>query len=151
MPNFAQDIQNFQRYGTYIYKFDNVGNMIFNSSSADFSQVYVSFPLQNVFYDNSKITSFYDPTFNEVQLTPAPILQDAAAIQRQLDTIQIENASLKSQLDTIINSAIISDTSGSIAVTKRLILNLREALGEGQIDTDFSETFPYLPLVKATS
>ena len=55
MPNFAQDIQNFQRYGTYTYKFDNVGNMTFISSSEDFSQVYLAFPLQNIFYNKSRI------------------------------------------------------------------------------------------------
>ena len=146
MANFAQDIQTFQRYGTYIYNFDNVGNMIFNSSSANFSQVYVAFPLQNVFYDASKIESFYNPNFIEFQMSSSTGVVDVISIQDQLDAVQAENLALKVQLDTILSAEIISDESGNVEATKRLILELRKALGEGQIDSDFSEIYPYAPL-----
>ena len=146
MPNFAQDIQTFQRYGTYTYKFDNVGNMIFNSSSVDFSQVYVAFPLQNVFYDANKIESFYDPNFTEFQMSPISGTVDVVSIQNQMEVIQAENVTLKSQLNTILSAEIVSDESGNVEATKRLILELRKALGEGQVDSDFSNVYPYAPL-----
>ena len=65
MADFSPNILEFQQNGTYEYKFDAVGNLYFNSSSADFSQVYLKLPLTNVVYDNSKIAKFYDPTFTE--------------------------------------------------------------------------------------
>jgi len=62
---FEKDIDNFQRYGTYTYKYDEVGNVIFNSSSNDFSEVYLGLPILNFVYDDSKVLNFYNPTFTE--------------------------------------------------------------------------------------
>jgi hypothetical protein len=49
MTDFSQNIHDYQSgLYEYTYKFDNVGNLTFNSSSEDFSQVYVSFSLKNI-------------------------------------------------------------------------------------------------------
>ncbi len=151
MSDFSQQIQNFKRYGTYEYKFDSVGNLTFNSSSTDFSQVYLAFPLQNVFYNNDKIKSFYKVEFEEFvpqQLTSSA--QQTEALQEQLQVIQQENITLKSQLDGFIADA---DVSGSVAdkmATKQVIFELRKALGQGRVESDFSDTFPYTPAKKPT-
>ena len=65
MADFSIDILKFKKDGTYEYKFDNMGNLYFNSSSNDFSQVYLSLPISNIIYNNSKIKQFYDPNFTE--------------------------------------------------------------------------------------
>lgn len=151
MSDFSQQIQNFKRYGTYEYKFDSVGNQTFNSSSSDFSQAYVSFPLQNVFYNNNKIKAFYKVQFEEFvpqQLTSSA--QETEALQEQLQVIQQENITLKTQLDGLISE---NDVSGSVAdkmATKQVIFELRKALGQGRVESDFSDTFPYTPIKKAT-
>lgn len=151
MSDFSQQINDFRRYGTYEYKFDSVGNLTFNSSSMDFSQVFVAFPLLNVFYNNNKIKSFFNVQFEEFvpQILTSSVDADVA-LQEQLQNIQQENITLKTQLDTLI---VQSDISGSVAdqmAIKQVIFELRKALGEGRVESDFSDTFPYTAIRKPT-
>lgn len=150
MADFSTDIQKFQQNGTYEYKFDAVGNLYFNSSSADFSQVYLKLPLTNVVYNNAKIEKFYDPTFTEfvssATALPAIIEPNINDLQNQLDVIQQENAALKTQLDALILQNQDNTTASDAAATKQIILVLRKALGQGRIDSNFANTFPYIPL-----
>lgn len=149
MANFSQNIQDFQRYGKYDYKFDSVGNMTFDSSSANFNQVYIAFPLSNIVYNKSKIETMYNTAFEE--FIPQTIVQTTAAednLQQQLDVIQQENVTLKTQMDSIIAQ---SETNGSAAdqmAIKQVILDLRKAVGQGRVESDFSDTFPYTPIRK---
>jgi len=149
MADFSQDIWNFQKYGTYTYKFDSVGNMIFDSCSVNFNQVYVAFPLQNPVYDNSKIETMYNVNFEEFVPQVIQDTQESVSnLQQQLDIVQQENVTLKTQLDSVITQ---NEVSGSVAdqmATKTVILELRKALGQGRVETDFSEDFPYTPIVK---
>ncbi len=149
MAEFSQDIQNFQRYGTYTYKFDSVGNMVFDSSSVNFNQVYVAFPLTNVVYDTAKIETMYNVNFEEfVPQVVVGTTTSAEDLQQQLDIVEQENISLKNQLDSVVAQ---NETSGSAAdqmATKQVILELRKALGQGRVESDFSDTFPYTPIRK---
>jgi hypothetical protein len=148
MSDFSQDIQNFKRYGTYEYKFDSVGNLTFNSSSSDFSQAYLAFPLQNVFYNNSKVKTFYNVEFEEfVPQSVTSSADQAAALEEQLQVVQQENITLKSQLDAVIAD---NEDSGSVDIlaTKQVIFELRKALGQGRVESDFSDTFPYTAIKK---
>ena len=151
MNDFSQEIQNFQRYGTYRYNFDSVGNLTFNSSSTSFNQVNLAFPLQNVFYNNNKIKTFYNVQFEEfVPQVVTSSANSAEALNEQLQVLQQENVSLKSQLDGVITQ---SEDSGSVAdqmATKQVIFELRKALGQGRVESDFSDSFPYTPIRKAT-
>jgi len=152
MSDFSQDIQNFQRYGTYTYKFDSVGNMTFDSSSANFNQVYLAFPLQNVIYNPVKVKNIYNTEFEE--FIPGPVSeteQRVDTLQQQLDVVQEENVTLKTQLDSVI---LQNESSGSVAdimATKQVIIELRKAVGQGRVETDFSDTFPYTPIRKPTT
>ena len=152
MADFAQDIQTFQRYGTYSYEFDNVGNLTFNSSSQDFSQVYLSFPLYNISYNNRKIDTFYTTTFEEFVVQPTvEITSSVDTLTQQLNTLQVENTTLKQHLDGLISqSETNSSISGDVAI-KQVIIGLRIALGQGKMASSFSSTFPYAPLISAIS
>lgn len=148
MANFDQDIQNYKRYGTYTYKFDNVGNVVLNSSSSNFNQVYIAFPLQNAVFDNSKIETMYNVNFEEFipqAATTSSINVDD--LLQQITTIQSENESLKTQLDSVVVQSETAAAADQLAA-KQVILELRKALGEGTLDTDFSDTFPYTPIRK---
>ena len=149
MADFSKDIAQFQQNGTYTYKFDESGNLYFNSSSSDFSQVYLKLPLTNVVYNKSKIEKFYDPTFQE--FIPTTVVTASAVnvddLQAQLGVIQQENITLKSQLDTIISQSETTSASSDSQVVKQIILELRIALGQGRVAANFSNTFPYAPLV----
>lgn len=155
MADFAQDISNFQRYGTYIYKFDNVGNMIFDSSSADFSQVYLAFPLKNSFYNKSKVVTFYDPTFTEfvpTSTTTGSIAQlDTEVLQQQLVDAQQTNVQLQQKLDSVVSENAITGSAMNDLAVKQVILELRKFLGQGRVESDFSDTFPYTAIKKPTA
>ena len=150
MSEFAQDIQNFQRYGVYIYNFDNVGNLIFDSSSVNFNQVYISFPIKNIVYDLKKIETMYNTEFEEFipTVTTTTPVQNVDNLQEQLDVVQSENNTLKLQLDSVISKNESLSLEADQLSTKQVILELRKAAGEGRVDSDFSETFPYTPIRK---
>ena len=107
-------------------------------------------PLTNVVYDNAKIEKFYDPTFTEFVPTTSSveITSSVDALTQQLNIISQENTGLKSQLDDVIaQNNTVSNASDS-QVVKQVILELRKALGQGRIDANFSDTFPYAPLTR---
>jgi hypothetical protein len=148
MADFSQDIAKFQKDGTYEYKFDAHGNLYFNSSSADFSQVYLSLPLINVVYNNAKIEKFYDPMFREFIPTTVPSITSATTddLHAQLGVVQQENITLKSHLDSLIAENEMTSNSSDSQAVKQIILELRIALGQGRVSANFSDTFPYPPL-----
>ena len=152
MADFSIDILKFKKDGTYEYKFDNMGNLYFNSSSNDFSQVYLSLPISNIIYNNSKIKQFYDPNFTE--FTPHIKKEETADqiefLTQQLNLIQREKEGLQSQLDAIVaqNTKLTDETGPNKLAIKQVILELRKALGQGRVESDFSDTFPYTPIIK---
>lgn len=149
MTDFSSNILQFRQNGTYEYKFDAVGNLYFNSSSADFSRVYLALPLTNVVYDNAKIKKFYDPSFLEFSPDTGSVelASSLDTLTQQLGIIQQENSTLKVQLDNLIaENSNISNASDS-QVVKQVILELRKTLGQGRIDANFSDTFPYASLM----
>lgn len=152
MKNFSQDIQNFKRYGEYTYRFDNVGNSIFDSSSVNFNQVYMAFPLQNVIYDNTKIRTMYDVDFQEFipQTSSLNSTSSVEDLQQQLDVVQEENNTLKTQLDNVIAQNQDSGSAADQLAIKQVILELRKAVGQGRVDSDFSDSFPYTPINKSS-
>jgi len=154
MADFSTDIQQFQQNGTYTYEFDPVGNLYFNSSSADFSQVYLKLPLTNVVYDNSKIEKFYTPEFLEFSPNTgsAELTSSMEALTQQLSIIREENSGLKSQLDNIVaqNAASSSASGPNQLAIQQVILELRKALGQGRVDSAFSTDFPYTPIIRSS-
>jgi hypothetical protein len=150
MADFSKEIHEFRQNGTYTYKYDGVGNLIFNSSSTDFSQVYVAFLLTNIVFNDKKIDNFYNPEFEEFIPTTSSItsIVDTDVLQQQMNVLQQENETLKTQLDDVV---AMNQASGSVAdqmATKQVILELRKSLNQGRVNSDFSETFPYTPFRK---
>ena len=151
---FSQQINDFERYGTYTYKFDEAGNLVLNTNSDQFSQVYLAFPLGNFVYDNSKIKSFYDPTFTEFvpasqveqQKTEAEIRQ----MQEDLIAEKEKTTALTQQLDILVAENESDSSVADDQATKQVIIELRKELGQGNVESDFSEDFPYTPLRKET-
>lgn len=142
---FHSKINKFQTIGDYDYKFDEVGNVIVDSSSMEFSHNYLSLPLLNLNYDAKKIESFYDVNFTE--FSPA-IVQDqppSDILEPVNFELLEENAQLKIKIDELIK---LSESDSSIAsneVVKQVILDLRIALKQGIEERDFSTDFPYTP------
>lgn len=147
MQNFNENIQEFQRNGTYEYKFDNVGNLIFNEKSSDFSRVYLSFPLKNTTYNYSKVNSFYKLEFEEfIPAKSEQKPQSTIEAEMKLQAAEEENSTLKVRLDTLISASESDSSQSKDLATKQVILELRKALGQGRVDSDFSADFPYTKL-----
>ena len=150
MSRFDKEIQNFQRYGIYKYKFDESGNLTFNSSSLDFSRVYLSIPLQNFNYKQTKVDSYYSGKFTE--FLPTEVTQSNSATtlvqSTQESELESENKSLKLQLDSLTLESEDDSTSANKEATKEVILELRKSLGQGRVDSDFISEFPYSPIRK---
>lgn len=149
---FSQDIDNFTRYGTYTYKFDEVGNVAMSLQSEDFSKVYLAFPLNNFVYDSAKIESFYDAAFTEFipasQIEQKKVAAEIRQVQADLVAEKEKNAELTAQLDTLITSSESDSSKAASDATKQVILELRKELGQGRVESDFSTDFPYTPIVK---
>jgi hypothetical protein len=149
MTDFNQDIKNFQNYGTYNYQFDVAGNEILNPSSSMFQQVHISMPLANFNYDQTRILSYYDPTFTEfVRPITASVDNSVSSqdLQDQLLLAQDQNVQLTSQLSELIAVSQQTSTAASDQLIKDTIISLRISLGQGKIPEDFVPDFPYLPL-----
>ena len=144
--DFPSKINQFQTIGTYDYKFDEVGNVIVNSSSTTFQYNYLCLPLMDVVYDPKSIESYYNVQFEE--FLPAPesneVPDDLPIMDfEELESVKAENEELKTRLDDLVLESEDNSTEAERQATKDVILELRKALGEGVEDRDFSEEFPY--------
>lgn len=147
MANFSQDISNFTRFGTYNYRLDEVGNEILNPSSSIFQENYFAFSLSDLNYDQTKILSFYNPTFTEFvkpEVTESIVVTEDTELTIQ--TLKTENADLQTQLNELIAQSEMSSNVATEQLIKNIIINLRVNLGQGKIEADFNTSFPYLPL-----
>lgn len=147
MTDFSLQIQNFEKYGTFNYRFDEAGNVILNPSSSVFQQNYLSLPLTNVNYSDNKIASFYDATFTEFvkpeSTTPSNIPID---VVDQINSLESQNQNLKTQLDDLISQNELNSSAANLQAIKDIILGLRIQIGQGFSSTDFETDFPYLPI-----
>ena len=153
MTDFSQQVASFINYGVYNYQFDNVGNEILNPSSSIFQQVYFNLPLGNFVYNNSKVLSFYDPTFTE--FVPAPPTSSTSssisssfpqAAVDQINAITYQNIQLQNQLNDVVASSSVNTSSADMQAIENTIINLRIQLGQGSVPNDFQDIFPYMPI-----
>lgn len=145
MEDFSKQISEFQKHGTYDYKFDEGGNLVFNQFSTKFNEHYLSIPLINFGYNNSKIESFYNLDFKEfIPTTTKKVLTEQVSVEvTQLTT---ENKELKDKLTELIKISDSNTTESERLAIKQVILDLRLQLKQGKFITDFSDAFPYLPI-----
>jgi hypothetical protein len=76
------------------------------------------------------------------------IVENVDSLQQQLDSVQQENVILKTQLDSIIAQSETSSSAADQLAVKQVVLELRKSLGQGRVNSDFSETFPYTAIRK---
>ena len=149
MTDFIQQITSFKQYGTYNYIFDSEGNEVLNPSSSIFQQVYFSLPISLYLYNNSKILSFYDPTFTE--FIPVPITSSVSSSLSQdvidkINSISYQNSQLQNQLNILIANSQMNTSSADMQSVENTIINLRIQLGQGSVESDFQDVYPYLPI-----
>lgn len=149
MDDFSKEISDFQKNGTYVYDFDEGGNLVFNKTSPDFNQHFVSIPLLNYGYNDTKINSFYDLSFKEF-IPTTTVIETPVVVSDEVLQLTQENQDLKDKLTILTESSDANITESERLAIKQVILDLRISLKQGVAERDFSETFPYLPLTKNT-
>lgn len=153
MNDFSNNIYEFKKSGDYIYKFDPMGNLIFNREATDFSRFYLSLPLLNLNFIEKKIYNFYNIEFEEFIPVTLSIEEEKESekmqeFNQQMELLKEENKELRESLDLVISSSESNSSVADQMAIKQVILELRKALGQGRVDGDFSEEFPYTPFRK---
>lgn len=156
MNDFTKEIQEYKTSGNYVYSPDKNGNYIFINDSNVFTKTYISLPLINLSYNTSKIISFSDVNFNEYTTGSIKTYDSGSTViiedvQSELDFYKQKSENLQQQIDSYITqSNMYTETEADILAVKQVILNLRKLNGEGRVDSDFSDTFPYTAIKKTT-
>lgn len=146
MTDFSKEIDTFQKYGTYNYKFDEGGNLVFKKNPSDFTEQYLSIPLIDYVYDNQKISSFYNTEFSE--FFPTTVQPIVVSENQESSNLETENKELKERLSFLTEMVDENITESERLAIKQVILELRIALKQGIAERDFSISFPYLPITK---
>lgn len=147
MAEFTQQINNFEKNGTYNYILDEGGNEVLNPSSSIFQQNYLPFDTVIFSYDETKIATFYNVSFSE--FLPTQTTSSVSIPQETIDKVNqltYENQTLQSQLDSLVASNNFSSASADQQEIRDIILSLRVNLGQGTSSVDFENTFPYFPI-----
>ena len=147
MADFTLQVQNFERYGTFSYKFDEAGNVVLNPSASIYQQFYVQIPLENVNYNDSKISSFYDTTFTEF-VNPNSVVTSSVPteVSDQLNSVISQNKELQDRLDNLVAQSEQNNSAANAQLVRDIIIGLRMQMGQGFSTSDFNTIFPYLPI-----
>jgi hypothetical protein len=147
MSSFSNEIINFERYGTYEYNSDEGGNFLFKNPPEKFNEQYISLPLINYNYIKFKIDSFYDIEFKEFISNTQKVVSSETTTE-DISQLKIENEELQNKLQILIEKSDENITESERLAVKQVILDLRISLKQGVAERDFSDIFPYLPLIK---
>jgi len=143
------DVQKFKDLGIFDNNFDNFGNvqLVFNvSQSYDGKYNYVKIPIKNFEYNDLKIRDTNTVEFSELS---SPIIEEKRNLTDvivQYNNLIEENRILNQTVNELIEKYENNDDKQVIAAMKSEIVNLRIKLRQGNVSSDFSDDFPFLPL-----
>ena len=157
MPNIplnydvdAEGVNKFKITGEFNNNLDDFGNYqlvytVAQSMAAELN--YVKVPLKTFVYNNNKILDSNTTEFNELQTLQAQEKRDVNEILQQYNNLLAENRILNETVNTLVEKYENNDDKQVISAMKSEIINLRIRLGQGKVPSDFSDDFPFLPLV----
>ena len=157
MPNIplnydvdAEGVNKFKITGEFNNNLDDFGNYqlvytVAQSMAAELN--YVKVPLKTFIYNNNKILDSNTTDFNELQTLQAQEKRDVNEILQQYNNLLAENRILNETVNTLVEKYENNDDKQVISAMKSEIINLRIRLGQGKVPSDFSDDFPFLPLV----
>ena len=148
---FGTEIEQFRNNNfEYVYSFNSVGNLFFKDGGT-FNQTFLMLSGSRFGYDDDNIQKLLDLNFTEFQDTSVTqsVSTDFEAIANQLNSevLNLQSLLLSAQVDGQDISAYVSQVNKD----KAMIVSLRILLGQGKTEADFSDVFPYLPLIAPTS
>jgi hypothetical protein len=157
MPNIplnydvdAEGVNKFKITGEFNNNLDEFGNyqLVYTVAQSMVAELnYVKVPLKTFVYNNNKILDSNTTEFNELQTLQAQEKRDVNEILQQYNNLLAENRILNETVNTLVEKYENNDDKQVISAMKSEIINLRIRLGQGKVPSDFSDDFPFLPLV----
>jgi hypothetical protein len=157
MPNIplnydvdAEGVNKFKITGEFNNNLDDFGNyqLVFTVAQSMAAELnYVKVPLKTFLYNNDKILDSNTTEFNELQTLKAEEKRNVNEILQQYNNLLAENRILNETVNALVEKYENNDDKQVISAMKSEIINLRIRLGQGKVPSDFSDDFPFLPLV----
>ena len=98
-------------------------------------------------YNIDKIVDTNSTQFNELQTLETVPTQDIAVVLQKYNEQLAENRILNETVNSLVEKYENNDDKQVIAAMKTEIIDLRISLGQGTVPSDFSDDFPFLPLI----
>jgi hypothetical protein len=108
---------------------------------------YVKVPLKTFLYNENKILDANTADFTELQTVQQEEKRNVDEVLNQYNNLLEENRILNQTVNELVEKYENNDDKQVIAEQKRTIIGLRIQLGQGSVPSDFSDDFPFLPLV----
>ena len=145
----VDEIAKFKSFGQFYNNLDSFGNyqLVFSDlQSTSGSLNYVKIPLKTFEYNEEKILDSNSTEFNELQTLQKEEKRNIDEVLTQYNNLLEENRILNQTVNSLIEKYENNDDKQVIAALKTTIINLRIDLNQGNVPSDFSDDFPFLPL-----
>jgi len=146
----VDEVDNFKSFGTFTNNTDSFGNLqlVYSvAQSVNGTVSYVKIPLKTFVYNENKILDSNTSDFTELQTPEIQQKRNVNEILQQYNELLAENRILNETVNSLVEKYENNDDKQVINAQKTTILNLRIQLGQGNVPSDFSDDFPFLPLV----
>jgi hypothetical protein len=146
----VDEVDNFKSFGTFTNNTDSFGNLqlVYSvAQSVNGNVSYVKIPLKTFVYNENKIVDSNTSDFTELQTPEIQQKRNVNEILQQYNELLAENRILNETVNSLVEKYENNDDKQVINAQKTTILNLRIQLGQGNVPSDFSDDFPFLPLV----
>jgi hypothetical protein len=144
------EVSSFKNFGTFTNNLDSFGNfqLVFSvAQSVNGNVNYVKVPLKTFLYNENKILDANTADFTELQTVQQEEKRNVDEVLNQYNNLLEENRILNQTVNELVEKYENNDDKQVIAEQKRTIIGLRIQLGQGSVPSDFSDDFPFLPLV----
>ena len=146
----VDEVSAFKNFGTFTNNTDSFGNLqlVYSvAQSVNGNVNYVKVPLKTFVYNENKIVDSNSSDFTELQTLETQQKQNINDVLQQYNELLAENRILNQTVNELVEKYENNDDKQVIDAQKNTILNLRIQLGQGKVPSDFSDDFPFLPLV----
>jgi hypothetical protein len=146
----VDEVSAFKNFGTFTNNTDSFGNLqlVYSvAQSVNGNVNYVKVPLKTFVYNENKIVDSNSSDFTELQTPETQQKQNINDVLQQYNELLAENRILNQTVNELVEKYENNDDKQVIDAQKNTIINLRIQLGQGKVPSDFSDDFPFLPLV----
>jgi hypothetical protein len=144
------DVQKFRDFGTFANNFDDFGNLrqVYSvTQSVSGSLNYVNLPLKVFVYNESKIVDTNPTSFTELQTEESVDNRNIDQVLEEYNKSIAENRIMNETINQLVEKYETNDDKQVIASMKNEIIKLRIKLGQGNVLSDFSDDYPFLPII----